>query len=214
MGRSLSLKTMACRFLMKQGSVSGYRGVARDVTERKIATEALKKSRDELHASLEETVQTLASTVEKRDPYIAGHQQRVDVLACAIGKKLGLTKERIDGLHIAALLHDIGMIALPSEYLTKPSQLSIEEKDIMDCHPEFGYQILRNIQFPWPVAEIVYQHHEKVDGSGYPLGLYDQEIHLEAKIIAVADVVESMTAHPSVQACTWSRQGSGGNSGW
>ena len=178
-----------------QGEVTGYRGVARDITERKIATEALKKSRDELHASLEETVKSLASTVEKRDPYIAGHQQRVDVLACAIGQELGLPKERIEGLHIAALLHDIGMIALPSEYLTKPSKLSNEEIAIMRCHPEFGYQILRNIQFPWPVAEIVYQHHENLDGSGYPRGLHDQEIYLEAKIIAVADVVESMISH-------------------
>ncbi|WP_448874972.1 cache domain-containing protein [Desulfobulbus propionicus] len=178
-----------------QGELTGYRGVARDMTERKIATETLKKSRDELRASLEETVKSLASTVEKRDPYIASHQQRVDLLACAIARELGLPEERIEGVHIAALLHDIGMIALPSEYLTKPSKLSNEEKAIMKCHPEFGYQILRNIQFPWPVAEIVYQHHELLDGSGYPRGLHDQEIHLEAKIIAVADVVESMISH-------------------
>jgi len=179
----------------ERGNVTGYRGVARDITERKIATEALKKSRDELHASLEETVKTLSSTVEKRDPYIAGHQQRVDFLACAIGRELGLSEERIEGLHIAALLHDLGMIALPSEYLTKPSRLSKEEIEIMRCHPEFGYQILRNIQFQWPVADIVYQHHEHLDGSGYPKGLCDQEIHLEAKIIAVADVFESMISH-------------------
>ncbi|MGE4561217.1 MAG: cache domain-containing protein, partial [Desulfobulbus sp.] len=148
----------------------GFRGVARDVTERKITTETLKKSRDDLHTSLEETVRSLASTAEKRDPYTAGHQQRVDIIACAIARELGLPEERIEGLHIAALLHDIGKITLPSEYLTKPANLSGEEKDIIKCHPRIGYEILRNIHFPWPVAEFVYQHHEHLDGSGYPLG--------------------------------------------
>ncbi len=178
-----------------QDKLVGYRGVARDITERKIATEALKKSRDDLHTSLEETVKALASTAEKRDPYTAGHQQRVDILACAIARKLGLPEQQIEGLHFAALLHDIGKITLPSEYLSKPARLSSEEKAIVRCHPEIGYQILKNIQFPWPIAEIVYQHHEHLDGSGYPLGLCDQDIHLEAKIIAVADVVESMSSH-------------------
>lgn len=178
-----------------QDQLIGFRGVARDITERKIATEALKKSRDDLRASLEETVKSLASTAEKRDPYTAGHQQRVDILACAIAKELGLPEQQIEGLHIAALLHDIGKITLPSEYLSKPAKLSKEENAIVRCHPEVGYQILKNIQFPWPVAEIVYQHHEHLDGSGYPLGLSDQAIHLEAKIIAVADVVESMSSH-------------------
>ena len=178
-----------------QEKLTGYRGVARDITERKIATEALKKSRDDLHASLEETVKSLASTAEKRDPYTAGHQQRVDLLACAIARELGLPEQQIEGLHIAALLHDIGKITVPSEYLAKPTRLSSEEKAIVKCHPEVGYQILRNIQFPWPVAEIVYQHHEHLDGSGYPLGLSDQDIRLEAKIITVADVVESMSSH-------------------
>jgi len=173
----------------------GYRGIARDITERKIAMEALKKSRDELHASLEETVASLASTAEKRDPYTAGHQQRVDRLACAIARELGLSEERIEGLHIAALLHDIGKITLPSEYLTKPTILTKEERAIIKCHPAVGYEILKTIHFPWPVADIVHQHHEHLDGSGYPLGLTDPEILLEAKILAVADVVEAMSSH-------------------
>ena len=158
-------------------------------------TEVLTKSRDDLHASLEETVTSLASTAEKRDPYTAGHQQRVDRLACAIAKELGLPDQQIEGLHIAALLHDIGKIALPSEYLAKPAKLSKVEKAVIEIHPEVGYEILNNIHFPWPVAEIVYQHHEHLDGSGYPRGLTDKDILLEAKIIAVADVVEAMSSH-------------------
>lgn len=173
----------------------GYRGIARDITERKIAMEALKKSRDDLHSSLEETVASLASAAEKRDPYTAGHQQRVDLLACAIAERLGLSAEQIEGIHISALLHDIGKITLPSEYLAKPARLSKEEQAIIKCHTEVGYDILKNIHFPWPVAEIVYQHHEHLDGSGYPRGLTEEEILLEAKILAVADVVEAMSSH-------------------
>jgi putative nucleotidyltransferase with HDIG domain len=173
----------------------GYRGIARDITERKIAMEALRKSRDELHASLEETVTSLASTAEKRDPYTAGHQQRVDILACAIARELRLPEKRIEGLHIAALLHDIGKITLPSEYLAKPTRLSAEELAIIKCHTRVGYDILRNIHFPWPVADIVLQHHEHLDGTGYPQGLTDEEICLEAKILVVADVVEAMSSH-------------------
>jgi putative nucleotidyltransferase with HDIG domain len=179
----------------EEGSLTGYRGVARDITERKAAMEILKKSRDDLHASLEETVASLASTAEKRDPYTAGHQQRVERIACAIARELGFSEERIEGLHIAALLHDIGKITLPSEYLSKPTKLSNEEKAVFKCHPEVGYEILKNIQFPWPVAEIVYQHHEHLDGSGYPRGLTDADILLEAKILTVADVVEAMSSH-------------------
>ena len=156
--------------------------------------EILKKSRDDLHASLEETVTSLASTAEKRDPYTAGHQQRVEHLACAIAREQGFPEERIEGLHIAALLHDIGKITLPSEYLAKPTMLSKEEKAVIRCHPEVGYEILKNIQFPWPVAEIVYQHHEHLDGSGYPRGLTDEDILPEAKILTVADVVEAMSS--------------------
>jgi PAS domain S-box-containing protein/putative nucleotidyltransferase with HDIG domain len=194
-GQVVVLENNAVPVFDHQDEFLGYRGIARDVTVRKVALEDLKKSRDDLHASLEQTVKTLASTAEKRDPYTAGHQQRVDILACAIGKELGLPDSQIEGLHIAALLHDIGKITLPSEYLTKPTKLSKEEIAIIRFHPEVGYEILKNIQFPWPVAEIVYQHHEHLDGSGYPQGLSDKEILLEAKIITVADVVEAMSSH-------------------
>jgi PAS domain S-box-containing protein/putative nucleotidyltransferase with HDIG domain len=177
------------------GELLGYRGIARDITERKSALEALRKSRDDLHNSLEETVRSLALAAEKRDPYTAGHQARVDNLACAIARELGLPAKQIEGLHFAALLHDIGKISLPSEYLAKPAQLSQQERAIIKCHTEVGYEILKNIHFPWPVADIVYQHHEHLDGTGYPRGLADEEILLEAKILTVADVVEAMSSH-------------------
>lgn len=194
-GQVVVLEFNAVPIFDSQRNLTGYRGVARDITERKAAMEALKKSRDDLHASLEETVESLASTAEKRDPYTAGHQQRVERIACAIARELGFSEERLEGLHIAALLHDIGKITLPSEYLAKPTRLTSEEKALMKCHPEVGYQILKNIKFPWPVAEIVYQHHEHLDGSGYPRGLTDEDILLEAKILSVADVVEAMSSH-------------------
>jgi len=194
-GQVVVLENNAVPYFDGQKTLSGYRGIARDITERKKAMETLKKKRDELHASLEETVASLASTAEKRDPYTAGHQQRVDQLACAIARELGLSDQQIEGLHIAALLHDIGKITLPSEYLAKPTRLSQEEKAVIRCHPNVGYEILKTIHFPWPVADIVYQHHEHLDGSGYPRGLTDEDILLEAKILAVADVVEAMSSH-------------------
>jgi PAS domain S-box-containing protein/putative nucleotidyltransferase with HDIG domain len=194
-GQLVVLENNAVPFFNGKETLAGYRGIARDVTERKIAMEALQKSRDDLHSSLEETVASLASTAEKRDPYTAGHQQRVDHLACAIARELQLSEQQIEGLHIAALLHDIGKITLPSEYLAKPTHLSKEEQAIIKCHPTVGYEILKTIHFPWPVADIVYQHHEHLDGSGYPCGLTDKEILLEAKILVVADVVEAMSSH-------------------
>jgi len=194
-GQVVVLENNAVPVFNEEQVLLGFRGIARDITERKVAMEALKKSRDDLRGSLEETVTSLASTAEKRDPYTAGHQQRVDRLACAIAKELDLSKDQIEGLHIAALLHDIGKITLPSEYLAKPTELSKEERAIIRCHTDVGYEILKPIHFPWPVAEIVYQHHEHLDGSGYPRGLTDEDILLEAKILAVADVVEAMSSH-------------------
>jgi PAS domain S-box-containing protein/putative nucleotidyltransferase with HDIG domain len=194
-GQVVVLENNAVPIFDDEGTFLGYRGIARDVTERRIAMETIRKNRDDLHASLEETVASLASTAEKRDPYTAGHQMRVDLLACAIAKQLGLPDQQLEGLHIAAMLHDIGKITLPSEYLAKPTKLTKEEMAIMKCHSEVGYEILKTIHFPWPVAEIVYQHHEHLDGSGYPRALTDKDILLEAKIIAVADVVEAMASH-------------------
>lgn len=171
-----------------KGDLLALEGFIADITKRKLAEEGLKKS-------LEETVKSLASTTEKRDPYTAGHQQRVDRLACAIAREMGLSEERIEGLHVAAILHDIGKISVPSAFLAKPSKLTKQEKEIIKCHTEVGCDILKSIPFPWPVAEIIRQHHELLDGSGYPRGLNGKEILLEAKILTVADVVEAMSSH-------------------
>ena len=194
-GRVLVIEKNGVPVFDDSGEFQGYRGIARDISERKNALEALKKSRDELRTSLEETVKSLALAAEKRDPYTAGHQMRVDMLACAIAREMGLPEEKIEGLHFAALLHDIGKISLPSEYLAKPARLSAQERAIIKCHTEVGYDILKNIPFPWPVAQIVYQHHEHLDGSGYPQGLTGKDLLLEAKILTVADVVEAMSSH-------------------
>lgn len=194
-GRSIVLENNGVPFFNENRRLVGYRGITRDISERKKSEEALWKSHNQLRKNLEETVRSLALTAEKRDPYTAGHQVRVERLAHAIALELGLSEKQLDGLHFAALLHDIGKISLPSEYLAKPTTLSAEERTIIKCHTEAGYEILKNIHFPWPVAEIVLQHHELLNGSGYPNGIKDEEILLEAKIITVADVVEAMSSH-------------------
>lgn len=168
---------------------------AQDITERVQAQQELQRSYARLQRVLEGSVRSLAALTERRDPYTAGHQQRVAELACAIAGELGFSEERIRGLQIAAFLHDIGKIAVPAEILTKPSRLSELEFALLKGHPQTGYEILSGIDFPWPVAEMVRQHHERLDGSGYPQGLKEEEILLEAQILAVADVVEAMASH-------------------
>ncbi|MCX7843973.1 MAG: HD-GYP domain-containing protein [Candidatus Bipolaricaulota bacterium] len=134
--------------------------------------------------------------MDLREPYTAGHQRRVAELACAIAQELGLSAERIQGLRVAALLHDVGKaLFVPIEILSKPGKLTDLEMALIREHPRAGYEILRRVEFPWPVAEIVHQHHERLDGSGYPRGLKGEAILLEARILAVADVVEAMSSH-------------------
>ena len=144
---------------------------------------------------LEDTVAALSSAVEKRDPYTSGHQKRVMQLSCAIAKELNLSEKQISGIRMAAVIHDIGKLNIPIDYLTKPTKLSEDEMSIIKKHSREGYEILQGIQFPWPIADIVLQHHERIDGSGYPNGLSGDRILLEAKIIAVADVVEAMATN-------------------
>jgi PAS domain S-box-containing protein/putative nucleotidyltransferase with HDIG domain len=174
---------------------TGIIGVTRDIAKRKQAEQALQRSYHKLRETLITTVNTLASAVEMRDPYTAGHQRRVTILACAIAEEMGLTEEQFDGLRLAGLIHDIGKITVPIEILNKPGRISENEFNIIKTHPQAGYNLLREIEFPWPVAQIVLQHHERLDGSGYPQGLKDGKIMLEAKILGVADVVEAMASH-------------------
>jgi PAS domain S-box-containing protein/putative nucleotidyltransferase with HDIG domain len=147
-----------------------------------------------LQVTMEETIQALASTVEFRDPYTAGHQRRVAQLATAIAREIGVAEDRITGLYLAAVIHDIGKIKVPVQVLIRPGRLSELEYEMVKTHVEAGYDILKSIDFPWPIAAIVRQHHERMDGSGYPLGIDGTELLLESRILAVADVVEAISS--------------------
>jgi putative nucleotidyltransferase with HDIG domain len=166
-----------------------------DITARFQAQEERRQRYEQVLRTIRGVARAIATVVEIRDPYTAGHQRRVSQLAVAIAREMGLPRERIEGLRVAALLHDIGKVRVPSDILNKPGSLAGPERAIIQTHPEEGYRILKEIDFPWPVAEIVLQHHERLDGSGYPQGLKGEEILLEARILAVADVVEAMSCH-------------------
>lgn len=148
-----------------------------------------------LRQGLEQSIQTIADTVAARDPYTAGHQRRVADLATAIAREMELPEEQVNGIHLAGIIHDLGKIHIPSEILSKPGRISDAEYALIKEHPQSGYDILKDVKFPWPIADIILQHHERLDGSGYPQGLKDGDILLEARIIAVADVVEAMSSH-------------------
>ncbi len=148
-----------------------------------------------LRNALEGIIQAMSLAVEARDPYTSGHQQRVSILSGAIAKEMVLSEDRIQGIRFAGMIHDLGKIAMPSEILSKPTRLTDIEFAHIKTHSQIGYDILKGIEFPWPVAQVVYQHHERIDGSGYPNGLKGEEILLEARIMAVADVVEAMASH-------------------
>jgi PAS domain S-box-containing protein/putative nucleotidyltransferase with HDIG domain len=162
---------------------------------RQQAEAQLRESLERVRKTMVEVVQAMALTVEIRDPYTGGHQRRVTQLALAIAQELGLDENRIEGLRVAGFLHDIGKIAVPAEILSKPGKLNEYEFSIVQAHARVGYEILTMVSFPWPVAQIVLQHHEKLDGSGYSQGLHEADILQEAKILLVADVVEAMASH-------------------
>jgi len=163
--------------------------------KRKRAEEELQQSYVKVQKALEGTVNVLVSAIEMRDPYTAGHQRRVTQLACAIANEMDLPEGQIEGLRMAALIHDIGKISVPAEVLSNPGQLRDFQWGLIKAHPQIGYEILKAVEFPWPVAQIVLQHHERINRSGYPDGLSGEEILLEARILAVADVVEAMVSH-------------------
>jgi PAS domain S-box-containing protein/putative nucleotidyltransferase with HDIG domain len=181
--------------IKENGKPVGVQVIAQDITERKKAEEQAACSMRQLLKALEDMVEALAVTVESRDPYTAGHQRRVAQIACAIADDMGLTEDQLVGIRLAGLIHDVGKVRVPAEILTNPDGLTEAEMRIVRTHPMVGYEILKNIQFPWPIAQAVLQHHERLDGSGYPAGLSEQEIIIEARILAVADVVEAMASH-------------------
>ncbi|MFA5182078.1 MAG: HD domain-containing phosphohydrolase [Syntrophales bacterium] len=158
-------------------------------------TYELKKSMEKTERAFEATIRVISSIIEARDPYTAGHQQRTSCLASSIGRELGLSDEMMGGLHMAATIHDIGKISVPAEILCKPALLTDTERSLIRVHVQAGGDILKDIVFPWSIAKIILQHHERMDGSGYPLGLSGPDILTEARILAVADVVEAMASY-------------------
>ena len=172
-----------------------YIATLRDITERKTAEKQIRNGILRLSKNLEETVISLASAFEMKDPYTAGHQRRVTEIVSAIAREMDMDQNRFQGLRLASLVHDIGKINVPAEILSKPGKLTDPEFQLIRTHAEAGYDILKKINFPWPISRMVLQHHERMDGSGYPNGLSGREILLEARIIAVADVMEAMSTH-------------------
>jgi len=179
----------------RDGRPESVINVYHDITEQKLAEEQLRESLIQLRKNLSGTIQAMAMTVETRDPYTAGHQRRTSDIARSIAQEMGLSTEQVDGIRMAGVIHDLGKISIPAEILSKPGMLGKMEYSLIKNHPETGYNILKGIDFHWPVAEIVRQHHERLDGSGYPDGLRGDEIMLEARIIGVADVIEAMSSH-------------------
>jgi putative nucleotidyltransferase with HDIG domain len=163
--------------------------------ERSYAREKLRESQQLLRDSLLESIVALATIVEKHDPYTAGHQQRVAKLAVAIATEMNVNEDWIEGIHLAGVVHDVGKVQVPAEFLSKPGKLSELEFELVKEHARAGYEILKHINFPWPIAETILQHHERLDGSGYPDGLKGEQIILQARILAVADVVEAISAY-------------------
>ena len=166
-----------------------------DITSRKVAEEELQQTTEKLRKSLSGTIQALSSTVETRDPYTAGHQRKVSNLARTIAQEMGLSNDTVENIRMAGIIHDIGKISIPAEILSKPTKLTATEFSLIKAHSQTAYDILKDVGLPYPIAEIVLQHHERLDGSGYPQGLKNGETLLEAKIISVADVVDAIASH-------------------
>lgn len=190
-GRSFKITHNFVRFQGKDAVLE----IFEDITESKLAKQQLSDSNEKLKGTLSDIVTAFAAVVEIRDPYTAGHQHRVANLAKAISLEMGLDPQVVQGIHVAGMLHDLGKIAVPAEILSKPGRLHEIELSLIKLHPVTGHKMLSHIAFEWPIAEIVLQHHERMDGLGYPNGLTGDNIRLEARILAVADVVEAISSH-------------------
>jgi PAS domain S-box-containing protein/putative nucleotidyltransferase with HDIG domain len=176
-------------------NIIGAEGIAHNITLQKITQFLEEEAVKKFHDGMVDMIKAFSMAIEKRDSYTAGHQTRVSELAVLIANKLGWDKNRIEGLKLGALVHDIGKIAVPIEILSKPGQLLPIEFSLIQIHAQVGFDILKDIEFPWPIAQMIHQHHERIDGSGYPLGLKGDEMIEEAKILAIADVVEAVASH-------------------
>ena len=181
--------------LLQTGEATSTIGMAQDITEKKRAEKDIQRYLTQLQSAFMSTVEVATTLSEMRDPYTAGHERRVGKLAAAIGAVLGFDAQAQEGLRVAGYLHDIGKITIPAEILSKPGKLSAVEFALIQGHPQASYDVLKDVQFPWPVAQVALQHHERMDGSGYPQGLKGEAILLETRIMAVADVVEAMFSH-------------------
>ncbi len=178
-----------------QGKILYYQGIDQDITDKKRIETERQENIERLRSSLGATINAMAVTVETRDPYTAGHQRRVADLARAIASEMNLSSDQVDGIRMASMIHDIGKISIPSEILAKPTKLTELEFNLIKTHSQSGYDILKNINFPSPVAQIILEHHERVNGSGYPNGLKGDQILLESQVLAVADVIEAMASY-------------------
>ena len=177
------------------GKTLYYEGLSEDITSRRESEKRLKENMESLRKALGGIIQVISATVETRDPYTTGHQNRVADLARTIAQEMGLPENQVDGLRLAGTIHDLGKVSIPAEILSKPTRLTDLEYRLIQDHSQTGYDILKGIDFPWPIAEMVFQHHERMDGSGYPQGLKGDSILIEARILMVADVVEAIASH-------------------
>jgi putative nucleotidyltransferase with HDIG domain len=181
--------------LDETGEIIKWFGTCTDIDKIKHTEEQLQDTLESLRKSFGTTIQVMVSAVETRDPYTSGHKIRATNIARAIATEMGLSEDIIEAIRMAGPIHDIGKLSVPAEILSKPGRLTDIEFSLIKEHARKGFEMLKDVESPWPLAEIIYQHHERMDGSGYPRGLKGDEILIEARIMAVADVVESMASH-------------------
>lgn len=194
-GSTRWIETIMSGLRNDQGVLDRIHGVSRDITARRKAEEKLLQTLESLRKAFGVTMQVMVAAIEMRDPYTAGHPVRATDIARAIATEMGLSPEKIDGIRMAGAIHDIGKLSIPAEILSKPTKLTDIEFSLIKEHAHSGYEMLKKVESPWPLAEIIYQHHERINGTGYPRNLKRDEILIEARILAVADVVEAMASH-------------------